>query len=358
MSLLKKDPLSYVVGRSKGRMYGDGIQPADLEEILTRCKSWDEWYRTVMEYCDRYERMAEERLAGGHSVSAGELYWRACIYAHYSQFYLFDCPNLRELGHHRKTELYRRAAPLFFPPAERLEIPFAEFTIPGYLRLPPDRTKPPCVVLIGGLDGTKEESFLFERMCLDRGMATFAFDGPGQGEMFFQTKIRGDFERFTSAVLDHLETRTDIDPLRFGVLGRSLGGHYAAKSAAHDERFQVCVCWGALYELQTYWEDMHPLSRLGFTYCSGETDPDKGKEALKIIDLAGWTEKIRCSLYIQHGMKDDLIPFSQALRLEKEAINAREVVTQYEPEGNHCCHNLSHTTRYHLVDHLAKVLRA
>jgi fermentation-respiration switch protein FrsA (DUF1100 family) len=67
---------------------------------------------------------------------------------------------------------------------------------------------------------------------------------------------------------------------------------------------------------------MHPLSRLGFTYCSGETDPAKGKEALRVIDLSGWAERITCSLYIQHGIKDDLIPFSQATRLEHEAVNA------------------------------------
>ncbi len=339
-------------------MFGDGIHPADLDQILAKCKNWEEWYKTVMGYCDRYAGMAEERMAGGHAISAGELFWRACMYAHYAQFYLFDRPDLREIGHHRKADLYRRAAPLFIPSAEAVSIPFEGFTIPGYLRLPPGRKRPPCVVLIGGLDSTKEESFLFERMCLDRGMATFAFDGPGQGEMFFQTKIRGDFERFTSAVVDYLQDRAEIDPSRLGVLGRSLGGHYAAKSAAHDKRFQVCICWGALYELQSYWEDMHPLSRLGFTYCSGESDPAKGKEALRLIDLSGWAERITCSLYIQHGIKDDLIPFSQAKRLEQEAVNASEVITQYEPEGNHCCHNLSHTARYPLADHLAKLLNA
>ena len=66
--------------------------------------------------------------------------------------------------------------------------------------------------------------------------------------------------------------------------------------------------------------------------------------------------KIECALYLQHGMKDDLIPFGQARRLEAEAVNASEIVTQYEPDGIHCCHNLYHTTRMPMADFLAKHL--
>jgi 2,6-dihydroxypseudooxynicotine hydrolase len=350
------DVIAEVMESSKGRMIGDGLHAADIDEILERCSGWGDWYEVVTGIGDRYERMAEERLSRGFSISAGELLWRACMCYHYAQFYMFERPDLREAGQKKKVELYIQAAPLFFPPAERVEIPFDGFTIPGYLRLPPGVEKPPCAVLIGGLESTKEESFLFERMCHDRGVATFAFDGPGQGEMFFQTKIRPDFERFTSAVIDYLETRSELDTSKFGVLGRSFGGHYGPKSAAHDKRIVVCVCWGVLYELQTYWSDMEDLTRNGFTYCAGETDTEKGKETLKFIDLTGWPEKITCPLYIQHGMKDELIPFTQATRLEKEAVNAKEIVTQYEPEGIHCCHNLAHSTRHPMADFLAKHL--
>ncbi len=355
---MSKDLIAEVMESSKGRMIGDGLRAADLDEILKRCTGWDDWYEVVTGIGDRYERMAEDCLANGHSISAGEMLWRASMYYHYAQFYMFERPDLREAGQKKKVELYKRAAPLFFPAAERVEIPFEGFTIPGYLRLPPGVAKLPCALLIGGLESTKEESFLFERMCHDRRMATFAFDGPGQGEMFFQTKIRGDFERFTSAVIDYLETRPEIDASRLGVLGRSLGGHYAPKSAAHDKRISVCVCWGVLYDLESYWDTLEHITRRGFVYCSGNTDPVKANEDLKVINLSGWAEKITCSLYLQHGMQDQIIPFSQAQWLEREAVNAKEIVKQYEPNGNHCCHNMYHLTRHSMADHLAKVLRA
>ncbi|MFQ5692777.1 MAG: alpha/beta hydrolase family protein, partial [Nitrospinota bacterium] len=275
---MSRDVIAEVMEGSRGRMIADGLHAADIDEILQRCSGWGDWYEVVTGIGDRYERLAEERLSQGAGISAGELLWRASMCYHYAQFYMFERPDLREAGQRKKVELYRRAAPLFFPPAERVEIPFEGFTIPGYLRLPRGVRTPPCAVLIGGLESTKEESFLFERMCLDRGLATFAFDGPGQGVMFFQTKMRPDFERFTSAVLDYLQGRPEIDGSRFGVLGRSLGGHYAPKSAAHDGRIAVCVCWGVLYELHSYWWDLHDITRNGFTYCAGETDPEKGKE--------------------------------------------------------------------------------
>ena len=267
--------IAEVMESSKGRMIGDGLQAADIDEILERCSGWADWYEVVTGIGDRYEHLAEKCLAEGSSISAGVYLWRASMHYHYAQFYMFEQPDLREAGQKKKVALYNRAAPLFFPPAERVDIPFEGFTIPGFLRKPRGVENPRCVVLIGGLESTKEESYHFEHMCHDRGMATFAFDGPGQGEMFFQAKIRPDFERFTSAVLDYLETRDDIETSKFGILGRSFGGYYAPRSAAHDKRIAACVCWGVMYELETYWWDMHDITRNGFTYCAGETDPEK-----------------------------------------------------------------------------------
>ncbi|MGD9764150.1 MAG: alpha/beta hydrolase family protein [Candidatus Binatia bacterium] len=355
---MSKTVIAEMMRASEGRMLGDGLHWPDIQEVVARCETWDDWYPSFADIGTRYERLAEAALARGHRISGGELLWRAAMSYHYAQCYAHHMPDLREEGQRQKVSLYDRAAPLFSPPAERIELRFEGFTIPGYLRLPDGRRRPPCAILIGGLESTKEESYLFENMCLARGVATFAFDGPGQGEMYFQTPIRGDFERFTSAVIDYLETRFEIDATRLGVLGRSLGGHYAAKSAAADRRLKSCVCWGALYELDSYWDTMHSLVREAFRYCAGQPTLEAGRKYLKCIDLQGWAERIEAPLYIQHGAQDDLIPVGQAERLAREARRAARVVTQIEPEGNHCCHNLFHVTRYQMADFLAETLGA
>jgi hypothetical protein len=79
---------------------------------------------------------------------------------HYAQFLWFHDPGRRDEGQMRKVALYREAAPLFAAPAIRFDLPFDGFVIPGYLRLPPAASgRVPVVIVLGGLESTKEESY-------------------------------------------------------------------------------------------------------------------------------------------------------------------------------------------------------
>ena len=86
----------------------------------------------------------------------------------------------------------------------------------------------PVVILVPGLDSAKEELGATEQLFLDRGLATFAVDGPGQGEAEYDLPIRSDWEVPGSAVIDALEQLPEVDPTRIGAWGVSLGGYYAA----------------------------------------------------------------------------------------------------------------------------------
>ena len=68
------------------------------------------------------------------------------------------------------------------PDAERIEVPLDGGRVVGNLRRPAGEERPPLVLLMPGLDSTKEEFFRLENVFLDRGMATLSIDGPGQGE--------------------------------------------------------------------------------------------------------------------------------------------------------------------------------
>jgi 2,6-dihydroxypseudooxynicotine hydrolase len=168
-SAMPQQAIAEVTRISESRMLGDGLHWPDIREIVARADQWDSWrnwYEAFAQVGDRYERLAEKALRAGHRISAGELLWRSSMHYHYAQFNAFDEPDLREAGQKRKAALYQRAASYFRPAAERVEIRFEEFVIPGYLRLPLATQRPPCVLLIGGLESTKEESFLFENLCL------------------------------------------------------------------------------------------------------------------------------------------------------------------------------------------------
>src|SRR5919106_865833 len=145
-------------------------------------------------------------------------------------------------------EWYAKAAPYLSPPAARYEVPFENFRMAAYLRIPAENKKPPVVVIISGLESTKEEARTMEDGFLRRGMATFTFDGPRQGESWFQGGMIVEFERATSAVIDYIEKLPELDPERVGVFGPSMGGYLAPRSAACGVRTKASTFAGGMYD--------------------------------------------------------------------------------------------------------------
>jgi 2,6-dihydroxypseudooxynicotine hydrolase len=339
------------------RMLGDGVPYPDIVRIRSTIAEWRQWFPAWEGLATDYELSASHAQADGFSLTAGELYWQASLAHHYAQFMWFEWPAERERGQLRKVELYRRAAPLFEPPALRVEIPFEETIIPAYLRVPSSTSPSPCVVLIGGLESTKEESYQFENMCLRRGIATFAFDGPGQGEYFAARGMVPDFERYAGAVLDQLMHEPAIDSSRIAVLGRSLGGYYAVRSAAMDPRFAACVAWGALYNLD-FFESIEHLTQLGFRSATKIQDVEAAESRAKeCVNLDGVAQKLKVPLYVLHGQQDPLIPVSQVGLLNAAVTSAPKTIV-IEPDGDHCCHNMYSRVRFRMADWLAYQLSA
>src|SRR5207237_4246896 len=76
--------------------------------------------------------------------------------------------------------------------ARRVEIPYDGTHLVGNLRGPRDA---PLVLLLPGLDSTKEEFFSWENVFLERGLATFSLDGPGRGEPGLRTALAPEHQR-------------------------------------------------------------------------------------------------------------------------------------------------------------------
>jgi 2,6-dihydroxypseudooxynicotine hydrolase len=352
------DPvLQHVWSANAIRLLGDGVPGGDVAAARSDITRWEQWYPFWAARGDRYESLARAALARRRRQSAGELFWQACLSYHYAQFLWFHDPATREAGQKRKVALYREGAPLFAISAERFELAFEGFTIPGYLRLPPGASeRVPVAIVLGGLESTKEESYLFENRCLARGMGTCTFDGPGQGEMYFQAKMRPDFHRFASTVVDWLQSRPEINGDRIGIIGRSLGGFYAVHTAAHEQRIKACVAWGVLFDL-SYYDSMGEPSRRGFAYVAGYDDHVSAAPYLKkTLDLSGLAERVRCPVYAVHGALDRLIPPSQVGRLRQALAGNPDVEFDIPPDGDHCCHNLYHVVRPRMADWLAERL--
>ena len=337
-----------------GRMLADGIPFPDYRQATEQISDFAGWFDFWVAKGRGYEALGDSALSAGNGVSGGEWLWQASLSYHYAQFMWFHDPERREEGQRRKVELYNRAAPHFVPAGERIEVACDGATIPGFLRLPQGERPAagwPVVLLLGGLESTKEEGYLFENICLRRGIATFAFDGPGQGEMFFQVKLAPDFERYTSAVIDDLVGRSELDAARIGVLGRSLGGHYALRTAACDPRLKACCAWGAFFDMSEF-RSMPLTTQRGFAYVAGAADLDEAERLNRErLSLSGVIEHVRCPVYVLHGLHDVIFSMRQ-LELVRGGLTSTDAEVVVEPDGDHCCHNMGPIVRPRMADWL------
>ena len=115
--------------------------------------------------------------------TGNKLAWRrAALCWHWGKFVFVDHPDEQRAAHDRAVACYRSGAAGLQPPAMRVTIPYDDTSLPAYLRLPATAAAAkPVVIMLPGLDSTKEELQANAEYMLARGLATIAVDGPGQG---------------------------------------------------------------------------------------------------------------------------------------------------------------------------------
>ena len=350
---MSKQIVDRVITEGTHRFLADGVHYRDLLDIRAASSDWSEWPRVWSQFAAAAEERGEAALGRSHAITAAAELARAALYFHYAQNLYYDDVAVKRAVHDRKVAVFKRAAPLFDPPLERVAIPFDEIVLPGYLRVPRVRTKAACVILLGGLDTTKEDYMVVNDLCAERGLATLAFDGPGQGEVLFERLWPNDFERCIPAVLDFLQTRPEIDSARIGIIGRSTGGYYAPLAAAIDSRIKAAVSWGAMYHLRNL-ASVPAVTRDGFVFVSGSKSVDEAVRFFECINLEGQASKIRCPLLVVHGGRDTITPMENATRLVQEAAGTVETLI-WEDSG-HCCHDRSHIVRPGMADFMVRHL--
>lgn len=173
------------------------------------------------------------------------------------------------------------------------------FLVPGYLQYPTEREAPsPCVLLLHGWSGSKESWWAdnnyisggnVRRGLLDAGYAILALDAQCHGDRiaqndfapvnhyraegenprkgyFTQEEIYIQTTRDYRRALDFLETRSDIDAERIGMLGYSMGGTQTYLLTGVEPRVQVSVAVAAPAERSKF----SPIAPQNFVRGIGE----------------------------------------------------------------------------------------
>jgi 2,6-dihydroxypseudooxynicotine hydrolase len=344
------------IGHWAPRFVANGVALSDFEEVTGGLERWDDWCRAWSARAEVHERLGGEALTRGHFLSAGEHLSRAAVYFHFAKFLFVNDLDQMRATHRKAVECRRRALPHLRPPGERVEIPYEGRSLAGILRRPAGAGRPPVVVMAMGLDSCKEEMDAYESTFLARGLATLAFDGPGQGEAEYDMPIRGDYEVAVAAVIDWLATRPDIDINRVGMWGVSLGGYYAPRAAAFEPRLKACVALSGPYDWAETWDGLPPLTREAFRVRSHKKTMDEARVHAATLSLKGVAQRITCPLFVVAGKLDRIVPWQHAERLASEASGPVEFLLV--EDGNHVVNNRGYRYRAQTADWMAERLGA
>jgi dipeptidyl aminopeptidase/acylaminoacyl peptidase len=338
------------------RFVANGVPLADFLEVTASVSRWEDWCSAWSARASIHEALAAQALDEGHKISAAAHFTRAAVCYHFGKFLFVNDLKQMKAAHRKAVECRNKALPLLDPPGERVAISYEGKKLYGNLRKPYGAQKPPIVVMCMGLDSAKEEMDDYENRFLARGLATLAFDGPGQGEAEYDFPLCPEFEKPVKAVVDFIETRADIDASRLGIWGVSLGGYYAPRAAAFEKRIKACVALSGAFQRSSDFTGRPQMNVEAFRVRSKSRNLEEaGKVALR-FSLADCAKNITCPIYIVAGTKDRLTPHTQAEKLAA-AVSGPCVLSVIEG-GNHVVNNYWYRYRDQTADWMAAQLGA
>jgi dipeptidyl aminopeptidase/acylaminoacyl peptidase len=150
----------------------------------------------------------------------------------------------------------------------------------------------------------------------DQGVSVLICDHPGVGEAL---RLRGlpldpRVEQPAAACVDYLESRSEIDGERIGIMALSLGGYYAPRVAAFEPRFSCCVVWGACWDAVEVDHFMRSsegeasvnlVEQLSWVF---DMEPGPAVKMLEHFRVESFMDRISCPILVVHGGEDQQVP--------------------------------------------------
>lgn len=335
----------------------DGCDLSVAQEIGPTIKSAADFYGVL-------KNRADVELENGRVKNAAALY-------RMSEFYTdWEDPNglaawkkARELFFQYYADFFSGEKPL----VELVNVPYEGYSMPT-LRFSAHSPKG-TIVMHGGFDSSYEEFFAECEYLREHGYGVYLFEGPGQGECI---RLHGaplivEWEKPVRAVTEYFGLRDVI------LVGQSLGGFFAPRASAFDERVARCVSVAQFGALKMNFHDNAFVNALvagllnvilyGFgwlinimyaakkgrgmaffrTYFHrmGTTNVYRLAKFLWRIDLRPVADKLTKDYLVIGGSRDTMAcraGIGRQLLLLKNArsVSSREITT-HEMGADHCC---------------------
>jgi len=375
-----------------------GYQGAEIGECLATAAKvkegdFDSWYEEWQNTAQRIETIGGNCLEKRHKISAREAFLRAHNYYRTAEFFLLGKDSRRSENFAKSVSTFEQAMQLLDSHFEIVHIPYEGSYLKGYFYGAIDYDKNqavsrPTLLFIGGYDSTLQELyFCGAAPAIKRGYNCLLFECPGQGEALRAQHMymRYDAEVPVGAAIDYLETRKDTDINKIALLGMSLGGYFAPRAAAFDERIKACIAFNVFYDTYESTLNQNPQLEKILSLPAEEKEKvlikaeennsnlrwmlNNGRwvfglqhryevfEEMKKASLKGVAEKIKCPILLTMGESDHFVSQDQlkALVDSIHAPNTIRIFTKEEGAEEHCQegnHALFHQVMFDWLDEI------
>ncbi|HJR82146.1 MAG TPA: alpha/beta fold hydrolase [Anaerolineales bacterium] len=202
------------------------------------------WHSEWSALAEQVENRAEQTLESGDRETARKAFLRASTY-HRAPLFIMGPKHPDFYSHWGSMQAcFRKAAELFDPVVEPIEVPFQGQTLSGYFwKVDSSDTPRPTLVVVGGVETWAEDCYFFVgHSGTERGYNVITADLAGQGMnpdkgLHFGARM----EDSACALVDYALARAEVDPNRLALYGFSWGGHIAFKAARFDPRIRAMI---------------------------------------------------------------------------------------------------------------------
>ncbi|RWI57064.1 MAG: alpha/beta hydrolase [Mesorhizobium sp.] len=324
------------------RLIGNGMEWADAHALHALSEQGFDW----MESAEALAGAAMRRVdIAGHSQSARRWYLAASASLRFGQAAL-PVDNDRKRGvYSRMVSAFGQAMALSNPPGEKREIPYRGGRLCGWLLLPPGGNAQGVVIVIGGFDGWREEYHSGAEHLLERGLAVFLGEVPGQGETRLEHGlfITADVEQAMIAIVDALLTDPRLGG-RVAIWGNSFGGCLASRLAFFDHRIVACCANGGTARPIEVVERF-PRFASKLAAMTG-MNADTACEIIRALEITDLLPRMRAPFLQLHSVHDRVFSLETAQALYRTAGSQDKRLVVWE-DGDHCVYN--HTLEKHCL---------
>lgn len=201
---------------------------ADIEKAASQIK-------TQADYVQAFTQLATEAKADGRLKNAA-FYLRAAEF-----FVRHTSPQRKAIYEEFNQTFYAAFAD---EGITRHEVPYNGSFLPAMELQPATQPAKGTILLFGGFDSLIEEFFVIWHFFAQAGYRVIAFEGPGQGgaRQLYNQAFDHDWEKPVATILDYFKIEAAT------LIGISMGGYWAIRAAAYEDRIKQVVSWSPVYD--------------------------------------------------------------------------------------------------------------